>query len=59
MGALWMSGVCLEGIERVHVGCLEGVQGVSQVGLEFISHKEQQQPLMDFENGVIVKIYKS
>ena len=51
-----MSGVCLEGIERVHVGCLEGV---SQVGLEFISLKEQQQPLMDFENGVIVKIYKS
>jgi len=50
--------VCLEGIERVHVGCLEGVQGVSQVGLEFIS-QEQQQPLMDFENGVIVKIYKS
>ena len=54
-----MSGVCLEGIERVHVGCLESVQGVSQVGLEFISLKEQQQPLMDFENGVIVKIYKS
>ena len=47
---------CLEGIERVHVGCLEGVQGVSQVGLEFISLKEQQQQLMDFENGVIVKI---
>ena len=54
-----MSGVCLEGIERVHVGCLEGVRGVSQVGLEFIFLKEQQQPLMYFENGVIVKIYKS
>ena len=40
MGALWMSGVCFEGIERVHVGCLEGVRGVSQVGLEFISLKE-------------------
>ena len=51
LGALWMSGVCLEGIERVHVGC--------QVGLEFISLKEQQQPLMDFKKGVIVKIYKS
>ena len=30
--------MCLESIERVHVGCLEGVQGVSQVGLEFISY---------------------
>ena len=49
--------MCLEGIKRVHVGCLEVVQGVSQVGLVFISLKEQQ-PLMDFENGVIVKIYK-
>jgi len=54
-----MSGVCLEGIERVHIGCLEGVWGVYQVGLEFISLKEEQQPLMDFEKGVIVKIYKS
>ena len=54
-----MSGVCLEGIERVYVGCLEGVLGVSQVGVEFIYLKDQQHPLMDFENGVIVKIYKS
>ena len=54
-----MSGVCLEGIERVYVGCLEGVWGVSQAGVELISLKEQQQPLMDLENWVIVKIYKS
>ena len=51
--------MCLEGFKRVHLGYLEGVWGVSQVGLEFISLKEQQQPLMDFENGVIVNIYKS
>ena len=54
-----MAGVCLEGIERVYVGYLEGVWGVSQVGLEFISLKEQQNLFMDFENGVIVKIYES
>ena len=54
-----MSGGCLEGIDRAYVGGLEGVWGVSQVGLELISLKEQQQQLMDFENRVIVKIYKS
>ena len=26
--------MCLEGIERVYVGCLEGVWGVSKAGVE-------------------------